>query len=253
MATGQAKTKAMELMADAAALAHAHPSEFQIQQLKRTAKSLLKQDAVSASDVLGFVAALEHDEAAMRSNYKRALDLKRGGAITYAHYAHALARLNFTAEARDELMRAVEIEPSNLEFLHAAIGAFIATGRISGALDLIERFNRLSPNKPSRFTQDVTNALAFIRANNLSESEIETLLEEARGVVRAAGADANRFNQSILSDEDSTWLNFDLILAEPVERVVELNTVLCRRLASFDPPLAAEDHVLVMYLTDDSA
>jgi len=253
MATGQAKTKASELMEEAAALAsQPHLSEFQIQQLKRKAKSLLRQDAVSAWDVLGFVAARENNESAMRSNYQRALDWKRDHPVTHANYGHALARLNFAAEARDQLMRAVQLDPSNLIFLNAAIAAFVETGKFSGALELIERFNRLSPSKPSGFTQDVTDALAFIRAHSLSESEIETLLEQARGVLHSAGAYANKFNQSIVSDEDSTWLNYDLILAEPVERVVELNTVLCRRLASLEPPLAAEEHVLVMYLTDDS-
>jgi tetratricopeptide (TPR) repeat protein len=254
MATGQAKTKAEELMGEAAALAaQPHPSQFEIKQLERKAKSLLKQDAAKASDVLGFVAALEYDEAAMRKHYQRALELNRGNAMTRAHYAHALARLNFPAESRDQLLLAIEIDPTDLAYLDAAIGGCVESGNIAKALDLVGRFNRLSPDKPSRFTRNVTTALDFIRQHDVSEGEIATLMETALEVLRSARASSVRLDHGILTDEDSTWLNYDLIVAEPVEKVVELNTVLCRRLALLDPPLVAEEHVLVMFLTDDSA
>jgi tetratricopeptide (TPR) repeat protein len=248
MATGQPKTKAQELEERIMVLAaEPHPSEFVIRGIKKDAEALRKDDPILAAAALGFIASFEKNVVEMRRNFEFALGRRPNDFTFHFNFGNSLLRTDFYSEARDHFLNAVELAPSQPEVLNAAIEACLWTGWLSKAADLTDRYHRLSPDKPSPYTR-VAELLDVARRNKLSDHEIEALLDTAVSVLAASNASTKAIQPKVLSDEESSWLSYHLVVAEPVETVVDLNVILAERLAENQPRLPADKFVTVMFV-----
>jgi hypothetical protein len=249
MATGQAKTKAEELMFAIMALGESRSApSLDIARLKQQAQMLRSSDLYGASLALGMLAALEFDESEMRKNHDLAQKLRPEHFYTHRNFAASLVRLNHYAEARASAIRAYEVAPSSVDAIDYAMGLCVATGHFADAVQLLEARNKLGPTEPCVYEDIVRLGDTYLKLHGVSVGEIETLQSICLSVLRESAVHASWIEPRLMADEESEWLSFHFIVYEPVERVVSLSVELAERLASIEPPMEVEDHITMMYM-----
>jgi hypothetical protein len=252
MATGQAALEGVQLVNEVVELAKANsPSSFAVAQYRKRAEALRRTDLFHASIALGMIGAIIHDMGVMRTNHERALQLQPGNFVATLNFASSLQKMKCFSESREMSLRAYRLEPGNPFAVFNAINICVATLRFSIANDLILQWKKIRPHDPAPHEDVTNNSTNYFREFNIEETEAEKLTEVALEVLRENNVYPTAWDVNLLSDEDSRWLSYDLIVGEPVERVLELNANLIRRLFA-DPRLReVEDRVLVMYLAEE--
>jgi len=236
MATGQAKTKAEELINRLNALVNQrHPSEFQVLQLQHQAESLRQSSFVEAAIALGAVATIRWDESEMRRQFDHAMQMRKGDHNLHANFARCLVRLNLHSEARRQYEQALQIQPSDKGVLADAIKACTWSGQFLRAKEYIERFNRLSADNPSEFGQFVAQAIELLKGTEVSEQQIDELVEIAMSVLRDAKISYISVNGRVLNDEESGFISIEFLLDSTISRVVDFDDTLAEKLAVSSP------------------
>jgi len=252
MATEQAVPKGVELVNEIVDLAKAKsPSSFEIARLRKQAQSLISLDAYHASMALGMLAGMSRNELEMRQYHQQAIRLRSNSVLALMNFAGSLERMNFYSEVREIIAKAHIFDPSDIRILDNAIQSAAVTGQFNQCNALIAEWKKLRPTETHKNEKMYKRILDYLSENNISESEIDRLIEIASANLRQAGVFSTRIDLGLLCDEGPEWLNYDLILSAPVEQVVELNTKLAEGLAGIEPPIPAEQFVNVMYLTND--
>lgn len=252
METGQAAPEGVQLANEIADLAKVRlPSELALARLESRARAIRGVDPFFAYMALGMLAAIVKNEPEMRAHFDRALKLRPQDYLVRANYAASLQMMNLFSEARDMGLEAYQRDPANPRALEEAIRYCVATCSFSRTTGLLAKWEKLQPGREHSQVSKIQQAAKYLVANRLEEEQVEALIRAGLETLRESHVFAAAFNVEVMSGEDSTWLTYDLILNEPVERVVDLNTMLIHRLIGEERLREVEQRVLVMYLVGD--
>ena len=252
MATGQPALEGAQLVNEVVELVMSNSaSSFTVAQYKKRADALLSKDLFNASLALGMLGTLAHDEAEMRKHFERAIQLRPGYNPAIGNYASSLYRMNFFSEASDKALDNYRIAPASPTAVGLAIDTCTAAFRVSTAKELLSQWEKIQPGVENKFSGGIHQALEYISSFQIPEKLVEQQIEFALKLLRESHHQATAWHLDFLSDEESTWMTYDLVLHEPVDVVVELNTQLAERMAGSDLFRKTASHVLVMYLVED--
>jgi hypothetical protein len=125
---------------------------------KKSARSLMKKDPVSANTLLGLVACLEHDLPSMHLYHKKAIELSESS-FTLMFYAASLHKSCLWDESAKYLLSALDHEPTNLHILDRAIQIVPLTGRFPLLKKLLEQRQELEQTPARKTRQSVIQFL----------------------------------------------------------------------------------------------
>ena len=249
MTTGQAKTKASELLGRLGALADvSRPNELELVRIRREAEGIRKTHPAEASAILGTIAAMMYDENEMRREFEMALKIAPRELVVAANYPFALFRLGYFREAGDRYRNAHELAPADIVVLDKTIEAYAVIGRFAEAVELYKFRSKMVHERRHPWESAILRAPVYIKSNSVKERDVEDLVDVAANVLRASQIPVNGTALLNMADEESDWMSIHFLIDEPVATVVELNVELARRLAGQGSPMTAEYHFTVMYM-----
>lgn len=245
------KTKASELIEKINALLHQEErDEFTLRKIRKGAENLRQSDAFNAYVSLGMLASLENDADGMRTNHLAALKLQPNDPNANFNYSTSLNNLSFYSEARGYAEIACNGARESLEYLSLLIDISLKIGRIRDARKWLERFQLLSPKKANENESLILDANELLDDSGVSDENVEQLLEFSLSVLRRQDVIPKRFEIATLTDDESRWLNFTIIIPQQPREVVSLDFEVAEQLARSEVPSQVTDAVIVTFSSE---
>ena len=113
MSKYQTEMKSEQLMNRVYEISHSGKiNELALQRVAEDVKPLAHVDPANYENIMGAIACVREDVAAMRKYFNNAIKKFPGIAESHYNFANSLSRLNFEYEALFQLDKALEIRPS---------------------------------------------------------------------------------------------------------------------------------------------
>lgn len=213
----QVLVKRLTTIADAEEL-----DEWGIRRLKREARALMDADAVAAHIVLGGVAALEGDVAAVREHHRIALQLSGNSVEALRNGAASLSRVGEMNDAFEAILEAHESIPDDPYTLNAAISMAVQSAHFQKARELYRRWRELFPDEPLEDETSTHKAADAVENRVFSEERAQKVVQLAHQVRRSAKVRSAGGSVLALHGEPDSFL-FEIKVRTSSESAVELN------------------------------
>ena len=216
-------SKAQELVKRLTTIADAEElHEWGIRRLEREARGLMDADAVAAHIVLGGVAALEGDIAAVREHHRIALHLSGNSVEALRNGAASLSRVGAMNDAFEAILQAHESIPDDPYTLNAAISMGVQSAHFQKARELYHRWRELFPDEPLEDESSTHKAADAIENRVFSEEQVQKVVQLAHQVRRSAKVRSAGGSVLALHGEPDSFL-FEIKVRTSSECAVQLN------------------------------
>ena len=223
-------TRAQELVKNLTTIADAEePHEWRIRRLEREARALMDADAVAAHIVLGGVAALEGDVAAVREHHRIALQLSEGSVEALRNGAASLSRVGEMNDAFEAMLQAHESLPDDPCTLNAAISMAVQSAHFQKARELYRRWRELFSDEPQKDETSMHKAADAVENRVFSEERARKVVQLAHHVRRSAGIRTAGSSVLALHGEPDSFL-FQIKVRTSSQCAVELNEKFANRI-----------------------
>ena len=230
--------KAQELVKSLTTIADAEElDEWGIRRLEREARALMDADAVAAHIVLGGVAALEGDIAAVREHHRIALQLSGNSVEALRNGAASLSRVGEMNEAFEAMLQAHESIPDEPCALNAAISMAVQSAHFHKARELYRRRRELFPDEPLEDEASTHKAAGAVENRVFSEERARKVVQLAHHVRRSARIRAAGGSILALHGEPDSFL-FEIRVRTSSQRAVELNEKFADRIVTDEELMA---------------
>lgn len=219
--------------------------ELELRRLAREAEALMKVDAAGGHTVLGAIAGIEGDAAAVRRHYKVALQQSGRTLETLGNYASALAQAGDLDGSFTAIAEAHERAPDDLVILEHAIFIARRGGQFGASRNLYERWNKAQPSRPMEdeatmrqaadaaskgaFTEEAAHKVIRIA----HEVRVTAKVRQAQSTLHAVWGEPNKFTLDIhlrTTPREAAKLNETL-----ADRVVEDDKLMAELKLNFAP------------------
>ncbi|VAX19797.1 hypothetical protein MNBD_NITROSPINAE02-2166 [hydrothermal vent metagenome] len=246
--TAQPKLKLNEIVEKINKLSLAdRKNTFLLGQIKRDAQTLRKNDALSASIILGMVASIENNIDEMRSHHENALRINESDFFANINYAASLWKTWFLSEANDYYLKAYETNPSDYRVILNLVNNLLFMGRFKDANSWLIKLEKQFPDGQRDAKKFIEEALDFLNENKISEKDIKSYLDLAVSVLHSQGIFFTGRDVSFSEDEESRSISYEIKLDLPVRQIVDLNWKFAEKLAERDDLLDLVCKVNVSY------
>ena len=148
---------------------------IKLAKYKKSAGSMLKKDPVCGNTLLGLIACLEHDIAAMHHPHKKAIELSES-CFTLMDYAVSLEKSCLWNESVRYALSALDQDPQNLKLLDAIIRVAPLTGRFSLLKRMVAQREQAVEGVPHPFRGHSEVVSEILSRNGLLEKELKELV-----------------------------------------------------------------------------
>jgi tetratricopeptide (TPR) repeat protein len=133
---------------------------------------------------LGTLASLEGNIEAIHTNYQQAIAVSSAQhAYTLMLYANCLTPFGLFSHAANLMHQAYDFY-NNLEFLAATIHCYGLAGRFHQVGELLKMWDKMSPTTTHQFAQLSENIIEFMDAQQVSDDDLQRLIEIAMSILR---------------------------------------------------------------------
>ena len=209
--------------------------KFTLRRIKKDAGKL-KSNPMEYRQAMGMIATVEGNPGEMRKHFKIAREFSPGNLDVGKNFASSLRNLGFYLEAKDIMNDLHDRLRGNSIFLESYIINFYVTGRFDSALQTIEEFNALQPDRPFSKEARIANFANFIESSDITEDEVEGYERVVEQFLQEKMIYGWLLEYDLVSDEESTILVGDVLLWNTIEETVILRMELGRRLAELQIP-----------------
>ena len=231
-------TRAQELVKSLTTIADAEElHEWGIRRLEREARALMDADAVAAHIVLGGVAALEGDVAAVREHHRIALQLSGNSVEALRNGAASLSRVGEMNEAFEAMLQAHESIPDEPCTLNAAISMAVQSAHFHKARELYRRRRELFPDEPLEDETSTHMAADAVENCVFSEERARKVVQLAHHVRQSARIRAAGGSVLALHGEPDSFL-FEIKVRTSSQCAVELNEKFADRIVTDEELMA---------------
>lgn len=225
-------TKAQELVRRLTTIADAEElNDWGIRRLEREARALMDADAVAAHIVLGGVAALKGEVAAVREHHRIALQLSGNSVEALRNGAASLSRVGEMNEAFEAILQAHERIPDDPDTLNAAISMAVQSAHFQRARELYRRWRELVPDVPLEDETSAHKAADAVENRVFSEERAQKVVQLAHHVRRSAKVRGAGGSVLALHGEPDSFL-FEIKVRTSSECAVELNEKFANRIVT---------------------
>jgi tetratricopeptide (TPR) repeat protein len=216
-----------------------HPEPSLLTQFKNEAQKYVQSDNVDAYLAIGTLAGLEGNIDALQANYQQAItEYSAKHAYILMLYAKCLTPYGFWEQVADFHHQAYRLSPLK-NYLDDAIYFYGLAGHFHQVASKLKTWDKVSPQVAHRFSQLAGDVVKFMDERNVSDADLERLINVALLLIRQhkLSIAASMINISLLEDEDSQWFHYGIPLHESVEKMVELDFELADRIAEEKLPV----------------
>ena len=225
-------TGAQELVERLTTIADAEElDEWGIRRLEREARALMDADAVAAHIVLGGVAALKGDVAAVLEHHRIALQLSGSSVEALRNGAASLSRVGEMSEAFEAILQAHERIPDDPDTLGAAMSMAVQSAHFQEGRELYRRWRALVPDVPPEDETSVRKAADAVENCLFSAERARKVVQLAHQVRRSAKVRAAGAGVLALHGEPDSFL-FEIKVRTSSECAVELNEKFANRIVT---------------------
>ena len=226
-------TRARELVKSLTTIAdaEAEPHEWGVRRPEREARALMDADAVAAHIVLGGVAALEGDVAAVREHHGIALQLSGSSVEALRNGAASLSGVGEMNDAFEAMLQAHESNPDDPCTLDAAISMAVQSAHFRKARELYRRRGELLPDEPLEDEASTHKAAVAVENHVFSEERARKVVQLAHHIRRSAGIRAAGSSVLALHGEPDSFL-FEIKVRTSSQCAVELNEKFANRIVA---------------------
>lgn len=211
--------------------------DLELRKLVREAEALMKVDAAGAHTVLGGIAGIEGDAAAVRRHYKIAIQQSGRTPATLGNYASALGQAGELDESFTAITEAHERAPDDLVILEHAIFIARQGAHFSASRSLYERWNKVQPSRPMEDEATMRQAADAASRGAFSEEAARKVIRIAHEVrVTAKVRQARSTMHAVWGEPDRFAL--DIHLRTTPSEAAELNETLADRVVEDDKLMA---------------
>ncbi len=202
------------------------PDEFTIAKCKRLAKSAIHSEPDLAYTVLGFISAMEWNEALVHEYFHKALMIATNAA-THSNYGLALQLVEQPSLAATQVCLASDLAPTDLGLLKEAIKVTLFTGRFEKAQLLASTFeSRALISHPD--SHRITDICQILKQQEINQTHTEKCNEIASSFLREKKIRTPVFQASVDTEDQIVFFKIPLNL--PFEQVYDLDAQLAQRL-----------------------
>lgn len=186
---------------------------LKLAKYKKAAQSLLKKDAASAHVLLGLVACLERDLAAMHAEYLQAVELSQSH-LTLMHYALALEKSCLWNESAKYTLLALDRAPGDPKLLNAAIGIAPLTGRFSLLNKLLSQWQESHEGVHHPRQGDFETVTRTLAAQGLAEQDLKGIMSAIGSAFSETDAILRQYRYELVSGKNSSFIHFRFVLPD---------------------------------------
>ena len=214
--------------------------EFELRRLGRCVRAFCRTKPVRSYYLLGLVATLQEDVAAMRAHFTNALLHSRHDPDVRRGYGACLLRFRYFSEAREQYKMIFAEEPENLDILAELIMTSLATGRIQEGVYWIRRWSELNPERPLEEADAIAKNGLLLEKFGVSDDHVERLQRLALTILERECRNIKTINYRGVPSDDPEWIMADFVVDESAEVVEDLNGKLSSAMYASTPSRVAK-------------
>ncbi|MBF0428658.1 MAG: hypothetical protein HQL94_07010 [Magnetococcales bacterium] len=210
--------------------------EFELRRQEKIIRAFCRPSPVRAYYLLGLVATLRQDVTAMHACFRNALVHSAHDPDIQRAYGICLVRFGFYTEAREQYEAILSRHGEDVETLAELIITSLATGRIQEGVRWMQRWSRLSPDRPFDEMDAICKSAALLERYGISDDHVERLQRLATAILARESLNVQTIHYRGVPLEDPEWIAADLVVDESEEVLEGLNSKLSRILHTNAPP-----------------
>lgn len=185
-----------------------------LSRYKKSAGSMVKKDPVAGNALLGLVACLEHDIAAMHLYHKKAIDVVESG-FTLMSYAASLQKSCLWNEAARYALSALDHQPDNLQFIDTVVGLIPLTGRFSLLNRLLTQRQQANSGVPHGSLGHYETITGILSRNGLLEKELKTVISAIGDALSETDVILQDFRYDLVSERpDNSFIHYRFVIPD---------------------------------------
>jgi tetratricopeptide (TPR) repeat protein len=206
-------------------------NQILMQRYKNKAKKIQEIDPVWGYMILGFISCLERDIENMHFYYTRALKLRPELLNVYLNYTGCLSRLGFYSEATKYAEKAYNMDRSNKLALDKYIAGALLLGKINHAHYLIQKWNKLCPQEPHSFYEQIKEAIKIMEKYQLTDEDVQHFFQVASDFLSQENVYIDSKVFEIQKDGKEKWIHYEYTLSVSPDELPALEAELNIRLS----------------------
>jgi hypothetical protein len=181
---------------------------------KKSAKSILKADPASANTLLGLIACLEHDMAAMHAYHKKALEISES-LFTLMYYAASLEKSCLWNESVKYALLALDRDPLSLKLLDTAIALAPLTGRFSLLKRLLAQWQEANNGVPHTYACHGEIIGEILSRNGLLEKDLKDVISTIGAALSETDLIVQKFNYELITEKrDAGFIHYRFVIPD---------------------------------------
>lgn len=186
---------------------------LKLAKYKKAAQSLLKSDAVSGHVLLGLVACLEHDIAAMHAQHAEAIGLSDSH-LTLMYYALSLDKSCLWNDSAKYALLALDRAPQDPKLLNAAIGIAPLTGRFSLLNKLLSQWQESHEGVRHPRQDDFETVTRILAGQGLAEQDLKVMLGAISKAFCETDVILQQYSYELVSGKASSFIHYRFVLPD---------------------------------------
>lgn len=211
-------------------------TEFSFRPIKSKIEKLKKANPSDAFSLQAVIFALKYEEDEARKCISTALSWKPADANIKLLCAAAIGILGFSDEASEMVEKEHENNPGDIEILNRLIERESLSSHFIRAAELLEKLNQLSRDSKHVNARRLQKTKAFMHVNNMNDEDVSQRHKLALEICRKQKIPFTGMKFEVISDGDSTWLDCEITIGQPIEVVSALNQNLAEVFAADPAP-----------------
>ncbi|MDH4121031.1 MAG: hypothetical protein OEV94_04930 [Deltaproteobacteria bacterium] len=226
------KTKAEELQERVADLCESpSPDPFTLRRLKAEAEKLKPKDPPMAFYLMGLLASVEYNPDGVRENFNKALQFplsSEGEFVCRGNYITALGRMGHGQEALEFCRQSLDKFPTQKDFIKQFIAIHMQLGRLQTAA-------KRAKEEKLEYASLILCA-EFLAQEGVTDEETQQMVAPELAILREKRIFIHEQTVGLFSDEDSTWVSYDIRVKKSIKEVVDMEVELAEAVAKLDIP-----------------
>lgn len=187
---------------------------IKLAKYKKNACAMLKKDPVAANTLLGLVACLEHNLAAMHEHHKKAIGISES-CLSLMYYAVSLEKSCLWNESARYALSALDHDPDNPKVLEALIGIAPLTGRFSLLKRLLVHWQEINDGVAHRSHGHSEIISDILSRNGLLEKDLKAVVSAIGDALSETDVILHQFHYDLHTEKnDPAFIHYRFVVPD---------------------------------------
>jgi len=186
---------------------------LKLAKYKKSATSMLREDPAAGNSLLGLVACLEHDSAAMHAYHKKAIEISDSG-FTLMSYAASLKISCLWNESARYSLFALDHHPENHQLLDDIIAIAPLTGRFSLLKRLVAQWQQANNGAIHPAHRDAEIIGEILSNNGLLEKDLKAVVTAIGDALSETDLTLHKFRYDLVTEQTAPFIHYIFVIPD---------------------------------------